>query len=449
MAARDDDKVMAGLLRRSLASSPKSEPAPSADDCPPADILAAYYEHSLGADESVRYELHFSQCALCREQLAAMARADEASQPQPKAVWAWLWSPYWLAPALAVLALAIFFGVRHSTRITAIAVTGQATNAPLVAMSRPDHATDQAPQQEPAAPPPPAAAGTAPANELKKAPLDSAARDSLAKEKQSQSRESPATRSGPLADSERSALPAAPTVSDKKVQDAPVNSRDLIQLQSLRKSETVQKDAGAPQSFAQTAGAVAAGPPVQSAQNAAPSRQAPAPSVLGGVAGTGAATASAGNLTAESVNKNQTQAPAAVSRFAGIAKSPAPQVAEETPARKIFQTPNTNVLWRSADGGFVERSPDGGATWEGEPLPGTSGEIDAGSSPTPKICWLVGSGGTIFMTKDAAHWKKITPPVQSDFSAVTAKDASSATVTASDGRKFQTTDGGKHWKTLP
>jgi hypothetical protein len=445
MALRDDDKVMAGLLRRTLASSPTSGAAPSADDCPPANILAAYYEHSLDAVESVRYELHFSQCALCREQLAAMARADEASQPQPKASWAWLWNPYWLAPALAVLALAIFFGVRHSTRITATATTGQPANAPLAAMSRPD----QAPQQAPAAPPPLAAAGTAPSNELKKAPLDSAARDSLAKEKQSQLRESPATSTGPLADSEPSASPAAPAVSDKKAQDAPLKSRDFIQLQSLRKSETVQKDAGAPQGFAQSAGAVVAGARVQSAQNTAPSRQAPAPTVLGGVAGTGAATASGDNLTAESVNRNQTQAPAAMSRFAGIAKSPAPQVAAETPAQKIFQTPNTTVLWRSADGGFVERSPDGGATWEGEPLPGTSGEIDAGSSPTPKICWLVGSGGTIFMTKDAANWKKITPPVQSDFSAVTAKDASNATVTAADGRQFQTTDAGKHWKAVP
>ena len=92
MAVRDDDKVMAGLLRRTLASSPKPGVAPSAgdtfgsrgDDCPPADILAAYYEHSLDADESSRYELHFSQCALCREQLAAMARAEEVPQPRAK-----------------------------------------------------------------------------------------------------------------------------------------------------------------------------------------------------------------------------------------------------------------------------------------------------------------------------------------------------------------------------
>ncbi len=53
------------------------------------------------------------------------------------------------------------------------------------------------------------------------------------------------------------------------------------------------------------------------------------------------------------------------------------------------------------------------------------------------------------MTKDATNWTKIAAPVSADFSAVAAKDASSATVTAADGRKFQTTDSGKHWKALP
>ncbi len=165
--------------------------------------------------------------------------------------------------------------------------------------------------------------------------------------------------------------------------------------------------------------------------------------------GAGTANASAPSTTAESVNRAQTQAPAAMSRFAGIAKSPSPQMVAGASAQKIFQTPNTKVLWRSADGGFVERSPDGGATWEGQPLPGISGEIAAGSSPTPTICWLVGSGGTIFITKDATNWKKIAPPVSVDFTAVTANDASNATITAADGRKFQTSDGGKHWKPLP
>ena len=444
MASQDDDKVMAGLLRRTLASSAKSGSAGGAGDCPTADILAAYYEHSLGADESVHYDLHFSQCAPCREQFAAMARAEDVPQPAPRAGWAWLWNPFFLAPAMAVLALAIFFGVKLNRPVREAAIPpSQPESAPLVAMSR----TDQAPHQEAAAPPPPsAAAGNASSNELKKAPLDSVERDALAQEKQSQLKEPLTPQSAPLADSERSASPAAPSVADKKAQDLPLNGRDLPQSQALRKAETAQKDAEAPQISTQSVVVTAAAPPVQTAQNLATPQNAPAPFASGGAAG---AAGSSDEIIRESAGRSQAKAPAAISSFAGIAKSQAPQAAAEISTHKVIQTPNTNVLWRSADGGFVERSADGGATWAGQQLPGAGGEIAAGSSPTTKICWLVGSGGTIYMTKDATNWAKIAAPASADFTAVTAKDASNVTVTAADGRQFQTTDGGKHWKALP
>jgi hypothetical protein len=474
MAPRDDDKLMAGMLRRTLAHPSVRETAAGGNDCPPADILAAYYERSLGEDESTRYDLHFSNCAICREQLAAMVRAEETAQP--KANWGWLWNPYLLAPAVAVLALAVFFGVHRSAQTTTI---NQQLNAPLVAMSR----ADQLSPQNEAAPAPPAPIEppqNATSGQLKSGLPESSERDSLPKTKQL-TPSSPAPPSAPVAAAE--SLP----LSGKKTQDLPLNGRNLVQLVPLEKSGNAPRSETAPASPAptladkkelqpsmkntdelqksadaasaaqnavvsQSVEVTAAAPSPQSAQNEASSRRAPALSASS--SGGAAATASSGNIannsaTAETVNRGQTQAPAAMSRFAGIAKSPSPQMVAGASAQKIFQTPNTKVLWRSADGGFVERSPDGGATWEGQPLPGISGEIAAGSSPAPKICWLVGSGGSIFMTKDGSNWKKIAPPVSVDFTAVTANDASNAAITAADGRKFQTTDGGKHWKTLP
>jgi hypothetical protein len=71
MASRDQDNPMAGLLRRSLATT-----APAQGECPGSDLLAAYYERSLGSDEMSHCEDHVSHCATCREQLAAMARAE-------------------------------------------------------------------------------------------------------------------------------------------------------------------------------------------------------------------------------------------------------------------------------------------------------------------------------------------------------------------------------------
>jgi hypothetical protein len=111
----------------------------------------------------------------------------------------------------------------------------------------------------------------------------------------------------------------------------------------------------------------------------------------------------------------------------------------------LIGTPEPKVLWRIAGAGFVERTTDGGATWHGQ-LPDPDLQFTAGSSPGTKVCWLVGRSGAIVLTKDATKWKKIPPPVPADFTAVTAKNASDATVTTADGQKFSTSDGGKKWK---
>ncbi len=156
MALRDDDKVMAGLLRRTLASSPKPGVAPSVETPPGLAETTARLRRCSPPFTSIRstqtnpsrYELALL-CATVRcaaSKLAAMARAEEdATSSALKASWAWIWNPYWLAPALAVLTLAIFFGVHHSSPTSTTAVANPPANAPLVAMSRPE----QAPPQEP------------------------------------------------------------------------------------------------------------------------------------------------------------------------------------------------------------------------------------------------------------------------------------------------------------
>ena len=78
MPSQDNENAMDGLLRRSLARD-----SAAAGDCPDAELLAAYFDQSLGADEAAGYELHFSTCTRCREQLAAMVRANEGQQLHP------------------------------------------------------------------------------------------------------------------------------------------------------------------------------------------------------------------------------------------------------------------------------------------------------------------------------------------------------------------------------
>jgi hypothetical protein len=54
---------------------------------------------------------------------------------------------------------------------------------------------------------------------------------------------------------------------------------------------------------------------------------------------------------------------------------------------------------------------------------------------------VVGRGGVILRTTDGEHWEKLASPTTGDFAAVVAQSATSAIVTASDGRRFATIDG--------
>ena len=89
----------------------------------------------------------------------------------------------------------------------------------------------------------------------------------------------------------------------------------------------------------------------------------------------------------------------------------------------VIDTPIPAIKWRITAAGFVERSEDGGATWKGQE-PDPEAHLVAGSAPTEKVCWLVGSEGIVLVTKDATNWKKIPPPVAADLTAVSAKSAS-------------------------
>ena len=105
-------------------------------------------------------------------------------------------------------------------------------------------------------------------------------------------------------------------------------------------------------------------------------------------------------------------------------------------------TPDASVRYHLVNGGFVSRTTDGGATWSGQ-LVSADAKLVAGSAPSAKVCWVVGNKGAIYRTTDGASWRKIPAPAQADLTSVDAKDASSATVTLTVGKKFSTSNGGK------
>src|SRR5882762_6390377 len=110
-----------------------------ADECPDAELIAAYHEKSLQPDEIAQWENHFAVCGRCRKILAVLAAAVEAplseqevahlgelvaaarapapiSSPRAEPI-RLRWRVRWLAPALGVAAvLAVWFAMRPPWR---------------------------------------------------------------------------------------------------------------------------------------------------------------------------------------------------------------------------------------------------------------------------------------------------------------------------------------------
>jgi hypothetical protein len=432
VASRDRDDAMAGLLRRNLAGD-----AGAGNDCPAPHILAAYFERSLGADETARFELHFSQCARCREQLTALARANEfpaaaRETPRQTADASWLWDWRWLAPVAVVLLFAVVWFAR---RPVASRFVGQPAGPPLVAMSQPEKSPMREPLLQANVPTPSAspAAKAAPGADkqlsLRGAENRSAAESSDLKEEKSAKNPSRDARK----DVESDALSKTANATKRDADDRAENA-----VVPRGTSESVAVESAAPA----TAPTPARAPALQPALKA---KEAPAAGMGGGVAG-GVVSAQAVPESA-SARKKQAEGTRSLVQQAQtqtVYQSRALALAADNERAAVIQTPDAKVLWRIASGGFVEQSEDGGATWQGQ-LPTPNAHLVAGSAPGPNICWFVGDDGIILLTKDAKSWHTIRPPVRADLTAVTAQDASSAIVTAADGRKFTTTNHGKTW----
>jgi len=118
------------------------------------------------------------------------------------------------------------------------------------------------------------------------------------------------------------------------------------------------------------------------------------------------------------------------------------------PETVIVSSSNPASRWRILQGGAVQRSSDGGATWQTQNT-GVSETLSSGSSPSPSVCWLVGPQGIVLRTTDGRSWTRIPFPEAVPLASVRATDDQTATVTTADGRQFVTGDGGRTWTRAP
>jgi hypothetical protein len=101
-------------------------------------------------------------------------------------------------------------------------------------------------------------------------------------------------------------------------------------------------------------------------------------------------------------------------------------------------------LWRPG-GKWIERSADGGRVWVRDEV-ADAANIVAGAAPSASVCWMVGREGLVLRYEEGPGWTRVISPASVDLVQITARDAGHAIVTAADGRRFETSDGGRTWR---
>ncbi len=440
-----------------------------ARQCPDPEIIAAYAEQTLDPAESAGWEGHFAACARCRnilrvlaasadtpladkevaqigELVAAAARpSSEISGPsadraRPKVV---RWPTRWLAPALGVAAaLAVWFAMRPPSRSV-----DHGSSGTLVA---------QAPREEiqtqPATPP-------ASAEPEKVAPQAEQKTESAVPVDRSRAAAAPLNAPAEIAPQREAGK--GPDTFSPSAGAATGALQDEKKLDRFAEGRQNQTTAVAP--------APPSPPPARLAMPAPAAPQAEAKAASGAVTGgLPPATASANAvengpaardkqadaIQAQQSTSSSTMAQAEISPQVSSRKQQAFGVARSLqPNSSLMIAPADLVHWRAGKGGVIQRSVDAGRTWTGQTSPSKEDWL-AGAAFSDTVCWLAGRHGAIARTTDGQTWQTILPPVQAagaggnwpDWTGITASDAQTAVVTASDGRKFGTTDGGKTWQ---
>jgi Photosynthesis system II assembly factor YCF48 len=417
-----------------------------AEECPDAELIAAYHEKSLQQDEIVHWEGHFAACTRCRKILRVLAASadtplDEkevgrlgqlaaahtplegASQMAKPAYTNRLnWRGRWLAPALGVAAvLTVWFAMRPPWR-----AADQNPSRTLIA---------QAPRNEPL----PSTGTRAIERHAEVSPRKSAKTDAgTPKDIPVTGAQSPNRVIGEVAPSsdvaentlgaekkEKAESNSAPVAPSAPVQ--PPEPSSLKSALALSRKAQVQAAEEAPEvSAADPAGSVAANAPARENQALA-------------------APDGAVDKIAPSAGANQ---PLAARNFKSVSN-----LEGSGGNAALIRTPSRSISWRVGKGGSIERSTDTGRTWVLQTSP-LQEEWLGGTAVTDKICWIMGRNGAIARTTDGEHWEKIAPPPSAadpsgkfpDWTGITAANAQTATITADGERGYATRDAGKTWK---
>jgi hypothetical protein len=405
----DRDRAVEELLRARRARH--AEPAPPSEAaCPAASELAAWADGSLPAREAERLEAHLATCGHCEAVLAAFATA---TPPAPVPAWR-RWAilvPFAAATAAAAVWLIVWPGRRVAvTPQSSVAVLDAPASRPAAGAPAPAPNTVAAPRAGEAAARPPRR-GTSP---VAAAPTGTPSGD-FSTDQVLAPRAKVAQNQAALA-APRPQPPAVPTPTFRAAEPAPTPPPPppAAPIQPARQADM------------RSATVVAESPLVDTKKSSVAEFASPALDSVTVV--TGGADVSVAGASG-----------AAMARGGGGGGRGVGASASSATPRPIGPT-----RWRILASGAVERLSADGPIWRPVVTDSTV-QLTGGAAPSATTCWLVGKGGAVLVTHDAEHFVRVDIPEPRDLVSVTATMLA-VTVTAADGSRFTTVDGGLTWK---
>ena len=374
------------LLRENLTADAAAD---IGVECPDAAVVAGWFDGTLSPAERTAVETHAASCSRCQATIAALVRTDRT------AARAW-----WRAPAMPWLVPVAVVGAASIIVWIGVLRTDDAGPLPSAASARLE------------------SAATAPA----------VVNGSAGAERGS----SPGGRAG-TAD----VPPPAPRPAAGAHENAPDGARRAGDVRARAVSvEAIKVPAPPVEPLKQQVG-IAAPLPQAPEPIVAAASPAPPPATRADAAGAGLA-----------APPNATPSIDATRQFAErpVAQSVTPAAGRGGARTPLIQSPDRSVRWRITGQSQVERSVDGGLTWQTQTT-GVNAVLIAGIAPSSNVCWLVGGRGVVLKTTDGGQtWTRVAFPEEINLMAVVADDDKVATVTAAGGRQLHTTDGGVRWK---
>lgn len=502
---RTFEKALARHLRYIAASKVDSNAAssPIAMSCPDAEILAAYHDGSLSAEERALWKQHVLGCESCQLVLEHLATpldvpvalesrepilaTTSLTQPSLQQVTA---SParvaaltpvastrprktyfLWLAPAGAIASGLLAFVVYRESRSVPVPeanrveiAENRSPAATTAAEGTSSKAVGDAKQASSNAQPPAAApqktkdltlsaglTADALASNADKLRDEQRSRAELAQQAPRQNALSPSH--GPrVSQQQQQSQMISPAVvggqpretkKAKEETDRELAAQGKALAAKIAPSATAQPLPSDQPSFVGADSFAAATPPKPSAAPAANANAKARPGASGG-----AGQASTTQAVAVEATGNTTQTVTVESSAAASALM-IEAVAKQGPP--MFGPPTGDALWRVGPAGSIERSSDNGTSWNAQSS-GVTSDLTTGFALSARVCWVVGASGTILRTTDGgAHWIKIGSPVGGAIIGIHATDAFHATISFVDDPKtgeiksFKTSDGGVNW----